>query len=323
MSLPQALAQRLRLPLIAAPMFRFSTPRLAAACCKAGVIGSFPAANYPTAAKLEAAIEEMETELAAAPDVAPWACNLIIASGAQDEVLDVLVRQRVEIVITSVGSPRSVIGRLHDAGALVFADVGSLRHARLAAAAGADGLVLLSAGAGGQTGWVNSFAFVRAVRDWFDGVIVLAGGMSDGAALCAAEVLGVDLGYMGTRFIATTESAASDDYRNMLVDSSLDDILVTKALTGLQTSILRPALLRAGLDPATLDETVSPRTAKEIYGGGADGPRRWADLWSAGHSVSGVDRVQSVAELVSALTQDYEAAWAAARSRPRFADRTT
>jgi len=321
MSLPSGFTGRLRLPLIAAPMFRFSTPRLAAACCKSGVIGSFPAANYRTATELEAAIEGLQAELAATPGAAPWACNLIIASGVQDDVLEVLLRHKVEIVITSVGSPESVVGRLHDGGALVIADVGSLRHAQRAAAVGVDGLVLLSAGAGGQTGWVNGFSFVRAVRDWFDGVIVLAGGMNDGAALCAAEVLGVDLGYMGTRFIATTESAASDDYRAMLVDSALDDILITKALTGLQTSILRPALLRAGLDPKTLDETISPRTAKEIYGGGTEGPRRWVDLWSAGHSVSGVTQVQSVADLVDDIARDYEAAWAAARSRPRFADR--
>jgi nitronate monooxygenase len=176
--------------------------------------------------------------------------------------------------------------------------------------AGADGLILLGAGAGGQTGWLNPLAFVRAVRAGFDGPIVLAGGISDGQALWAARVLGCDLAYMGTKFIATRESMASDAYRDMLVASGMDDVLLTKAFTGLQTSMLRPSIISAGLDPDRLDEQVTPATAREAFGGGkaAEGRRRWADIWSAGHSVSGVDAVLSVADLVAQTRREYDAA---------------
>jgi nitronate monooxygenase len=190
-----------------------------------------------------------------------------------------------------------------------LADVATLRHAEKALAAGADGLVLLSAGAGGQTGWVNPFAFVRAVRAMFDGPLVLAGGISDGYALWAARALGCDLAYMGTRFIATRESMASDAYRELLVASSLDDVLLTKAFTGLQTNMLRPSILAAGLDPAQLDEQISEDRARDLYGGGGmQTVRRWRDVVSAGHSVSGVGEVTDVATLVDTTAREYDAA---------------
>jgi nitronate monooxygenase len=196
----------------------------------------------------------------------------------------------------------------------VLADVASLRHAERAIAAGADGLILLTAGAGGQTGWLNPFAFVRAVREMFDGVVVLAGGVSDGRALAAARLLGCDLAYMGTRFIATPESLASDAYRAMLVASSMDEVILTSAFTGLPASMLAPSVRAAGLDPARLDEAVGEARAAERFGAGADGPRRWADIWSAGHSVSGVKAVRPVADLVAETRAEYEAALAEARS---------
>lgn len=154
----------------------------------------------------------------------------------------------------------------------------------------ADGLILLSAGAGGQTGWVNAFAFVRAVRSIFDGPVVLAGAATDGVSLAAARLLGCDLAYVGTRFVATNENMASDAYRRMLVDSTLDDVLLTKAFTGLDASMLRPSIVAAGLDPLHLDESVSEARAREKFGGNnsADGPKRWSEIWSAGHPVSGV-----------------------------------
>jgi nitronate monooxygenase len=189
---------------------------------------------------------------------------------------------------------------LHDVGCLVLADVATLRHAERAIEAGADGLILLTAGAGGQTGWLNPFAFVRAVRSMFDGIVVLAGGVSDGQSLAAARVLGCDLAYMGTRFIATAESMASSAYRRMLVEASMDDVLLTSSFTGLQTNMLAPSILAAGLDPKRLDESMSEARAAEQFGAGAkgEGPRRWTDIWSAGHSVSGVTRLQTVRELV-------------------------
>ncbi|MBR0796335.1 nitronate monooxygenase [Bradyrhizobium jicamae] len=201
---------------------------------------------------------------------------------------------------------------MHDIGCLVFADIASLRHAEKAIEAGADGLILLTAGAGGQTGWANPFAFVRAVRAMFDGPIVLAGGVTDGASLAAARVLGCDLAYMGTRFIAARESMASDAYRQMLVDSTLDDVMLTKAFTGLDASMLRPSIVAAGLDPAKLDESVSEARAREKFGGKnpGEGARRWIEVWSAGHSVSGVRAIGGAAELVEDLAEQYEAAFA-------------
>ena len=216
------------------------------------------------------------------------------------------------MVITSVGSPAAAVGPLHDVGCLVFADIASLRHAEKAIEAGADGLILLAAGAGGQTGWANPFAFARAVRAMFDGPIVLAGGVMDGTSLAAARVLGCDLAYMGTRFIATRESMASDAYRQMLVDSTLDDVMLTKAFTGLDASMLRPSIVAAGLDPSNLDESVSEARAREKFGQktASEGPRRWTEVCSAGHSVSGVRAVTGVADLIEEVVEQYEATFA-------------
>src|ERR1700720_2210795 len=240
---------RLSLPLISAPMFLVSGVELVVAACRNGVIGAFPTVNCRSPEELDGWLGEIEQRLrtdsdASGEPAAPVCANLIVhrsnARLAQD--LEVLLRHRPEIVITSVGSPAPVVKPLQDTGALVFADVASIRHAERAVEAGADGLVLLTAGAGGQTGWLNPFAFVRAVRAFFAGPIVLAGGISDGHALRAAEALSCDLAYMGTRFIATRESMADTRYKEMLVASSADDILLTTAFTGLQTNMLRPSI---------------------------------------------------------------------------------
>ena len=206
-------ADRLRLPAIAAPMTTVSTPELVIGAARRGVIGAFPTHNAATPAELETWMRRFATELDGI--AAPVAPNLVVhrSNGRRDADLAVLERHRVELVITSVGSPKPVIGPLHDIGARVFADVASLTQADRAVTAGADGLVLLTAGAGGQTGWANPFAFVRAVRARFDGPIVLAGGISDGQSILAAQALGADLVYLGTRFIATHQSGAGDDYR--------------------------------------------------------------------------------------------------------------
>ena len=217
------------------------------------------------------------------------------------------------MVITSVGSPEPVLKPLKDAGCLVLADVASVRHAEKAVAAGVDGLVLLTAGAGGQTGWVNPFAFVRAVRTFWDGIVVMAGGMADGQAIAAAETLGCDLAYMGTKFIATRESLAKDAYKEMLVKSRLDDVLLTKAFTGLETNMLRPSIAAAGLDPDNLPVRGAIDIAKDINASERDKPdarvsaKRWKDIWSAGHSVSGVADVPSVAELIERTKAEYDA----------------
>ncbi len=317
--LPPAITGRLRLPLIAAPMLHVSGPELVGAACCAGVIGAFPTANARTIEELDAWFTAVKEQRARAIDrkadglIAPFCPNLIIRQPRLAQDLACVIRHRAEIVITSVGSPAALVGPLHDSGCLVLADVATLRHAEKAIAAGVDGLILLTAGAGGQTGWLNPFAFTRAVRQIFAGPIVLAGGVSDGAALWAARVLGCDLAYMGTKFIATAESRAADRYKAMLVQSSLDDILLTRAFTGLQTSMLLPSILAAGLDPSRLDDQVSVPEAAEMYGGKAAsaGPKRWRDIWSAGHSVSGIDGIGSVADLIDRTLREYIEARAA------------
>ena len=318
MSLPASLKSRLRLPLIAAPMFLVSGPALVKAACRAGVIGSFPTANCRT-------VEELDRWLADIKDgtdraSAPFCPNLIVhrSNPRVPDDLAAVLRAKAEIVITSVGSPEPVMKPLKDAGCLVLADVASVRHAEKAVAAGVDGLVLLTAGAGGQTGWVNPFAFVRAVRQFWDGMVVMAGGMSDGHAVRAAEVLGCDLAYMGTKFIATRESLAKDEYKQMLVGSRLDDVLLTRAFTGLETNMLRPSIAAAGLDPANLPVRGAIDIAKDINAAERDRPdaKRWKDIWSAGHSVSGVADVPSVAELVERTAREYDSASTAARSSP-------
>lgn len=305
--LPDRIAKRLRLPLIAAPMLRVSGPDLVIAACRNGVIGAFPTANARSVDELDRWLLLMRNGVADMNGAAAPPCpNLIIRHPDVQGHLACLLKHNVELVITSVGSPAPVIGPLHDAGALVFADVATLRHAEKAIEAGADGLILLTAGAGGQTGWLNPFAFVRAVRKMFAGPIILAGGISDGYALKAACVLGCDLAYMGTRFIATRESMASTGYRQMLVDSSMDDVLLTSNFTGLPTSMLTPSIVAAGLDPKKLDESMTAERSREQFSGRASGnPRRWTDIWSAGHSVSGVTGLQTVQELVDQTAAEF------------------
>jgi nitronate monooxygenase len=314
--LPEKIARRLRLPLIAAPMLAVSGPELAIAACMNGVIGAFPVANARTIDTLDAWLTKIAGALDRAADEnperppAPFCPNLIIKRAEMKAELACLLRHRIELVITSVGSPTEAIGPLHDMGCTVFADVATIRHTEKAIAAGVDGLVLLTAGAGGQTGWLNPLAFVRATRQMFDGPIVLAGGISDGAALWAAEVLGCDLAYMGTKFIATNESMAPEAYKRMLVESDMDDVMLTQAFTGLDTNMLTPSMIASGLDPRTLPPRVSIEEAARNFGskGEMNGPRRYKDIWSAGHSVSGVTRLQSAAELIEETIREYEEA---------------
>ena len=304
---------RLRLPLISAPMFLVSGTDLVVAACAAGIVGSFPTANCRTAEQLDGWLAEMHTRLdaheqASGRAAAPICPNLIVhrSNPRVADDLAVILKHKPSIVITSVGTPTPVLGPLHDIGARVLVDVASVKHAEKAAAAGADGLVLLTAGAGGQTGWLNPFAFVRAVRAFYDGPLVLAGGISDGHALRAAQALGCELAYMGTRFIATEESMAAAQYKDMLVASSADDILLTKAFTGLQTNMLRPSIEAAGLDPDNLPVRGDIDITKDIsIEGRADRPKRWKDIWSAGHSVSGIDAVMPVAALVEKTWQEF------------------
>jgi len=312
----QRFSNRLALPLIAAPMFLVSGVELMIAACRNGVIGSFPTVNCRSTEQLDAWFAEIAMRLRQHEDqfgrkAAPLCPNLIVhrSNARLEQDVAVLLKHTPEIVITSVGSPAPVLKPLHDVGALVLADVASIRHAERAAEAGADGLVLLAAGAGGQTGWLNPFAFVRAVRAFYDGIIVLAGGIGDGHALYAAEVLGCDLAYMGTKFIATRESMADERHKQMLVESSADDILLTTAFTGLQTSMLKPSIVAAGLDPDDLPARGAIDIGKDIDVTAREvRPKRWRDIWSGGHSTSSVTGVMAVDDLVARTTAEYRAA---------------
>ena len=306
--IPESIRSRLRMPVIAAPMRKVSGVDLVVAACQAGVIGSFPTVNAydPGQAGLDNWLSEMRARIGDSDGpTAPICPNLIVRRPTVHEDLDICIKHGVEMVITSVGTPKPLMPKLRDAGIKVFADVATLDHARKARDVGVDGLVLLTAGAGGQTGWLNRFAYARAVREIFDGVIVMAGGIIDGVALRAAEMLGCDLGYMGTKFIATEESMAAPAYREMLVSSTIDDVMLTSAITGLPASFLRPAMAAAGIKQDDLDEEVTKQQAAAKYGSGAPGPQRWSGIWSAGHSVSGVRKIEAVQDLVDRTAAEY------------------
>ncbi|MET0899996.1 MAG: nitronate monooxygenase [Mycobacterium sp.] len=274
-----------------------SGPDLVITACRNGVIGSFPTHNAPTTAALDGWLQHISDELTG--EHAPVAPNLVVhrSNTRRDADVDSLARHGVELVITSVGSPGPVIEPLHAAGAQVYADVAGLEHAWRALDAGADGLILLTAGAGGQTGWANPFAFVRAVRERFDGPVVLAGGISDGRAILAAEALGADLAYLGTRFIATHESLAEPSYRDALVQSTLDDVRLSTRVGGIPASLLA----------CWLDQVESPATPDDDRAGFAQ-DRLLANrtAWSAGHSVSGVHQITSAGDLIATLRSEYE-----------------
>ena len=303
MTLPPDIADKLRLPLISAPMFLVSGPDLVIDVCRAGVIGSFPTANCRTLDALDEWLGRIAAETVGS---APFAPNLIVhkSNVRLQEDAALVAKHKAPLVIASVGSPAPIMETIHEYGGRVFADIASMRHAEKAVETGVDGLILLTAGAGGQTGWANPFAFVRAVREIYKGPVVLAGGVSDGVALRAAMTLGCDLAYMGTRFIATQESMAVQAYKDMLVTSSLDDVILTSAFTGLPASKLRPSLVAAGLDPDALPGRGMINVSEDINPDKR--PKRWKDTWSAGHSVSGIKDVPPVAELINRLVAEYD-----------------
>ncbi|MDA9405331.1 NAD(P)H-dependent flavin oxidoreductase [Bradyrhizobium sp. CCBAU 45384] len=315
--LRNTLSSRMTLPLIVAPMFGVSGVDLVSTVCRSGAIGAFPTANARSIDELDHWLVRIESNLAnSAKPVAPHCPTLMIRDPRFKDDLACLVRHKVEIVITSLGPPAAAVDALHEIGCLVFADVASLHHAERATSAGVDGLILLAAGAGGHTGWANPFAFVRAVRANFDVPIVLAGGIVDGGSLAAARVLGCELACMGTRFIATSESMASDNYRQMLINSTLDDVILTSAFSGIPMNVLRSSIVAAGLDPSKVDESVSEwRTKHKVTGTrSSDEPPCWNSIQTAGHSVSAVRSIIGAAELVEEISEQYKAALASVGS---------
>jgi len=313
MTLPADLGARLSLPAIAAPMFLVSGPALVVAACRAGVLGTFPSLNRRTTEAFDGWLTEIETALAdaraEAPDarVAPFGVNLI-SHGTNDRLADDLAAcadHKVPLIITSKGSPARVVETVHGYGGRVFHDVINLTHARKAAEAGVDGLILVCGGAGGHAGLLNPFAFLADVRAFFDGTIVLAGCINTGREIRAAEVMGADLAYVGTRFVATKESMAPEAYKDMLVDCGADDILYTPAISGVHANALIPSIRGAGLDPAALPAEGRVETAP-------DGRplKAWIDIWTAGHGVGGIADSPGVGELIDRMKRDYDAACA-------------
>ena len=303
-----ALRPQLSLPLICAPMFLVSGPDLVIATCCNGVIGSFPAPNARPLEVLDGWMARVAGELDAArrsdpqARIAPWSINLVVHS-SYDRLpaeLELVQRHRPPIVITALGSPARVVDVVHAYGGLVFADVGSVAMARKAAQAGVDGLILVSSGAGGHTGSVSPFVFIEAVRQFFDGIVVLAGGLCTGAAIRAAEIAGADLADIGTLFIAARESLAADDYRQMVVEAGVDDLVLTKAFTGANAYYLRRSIERAGLDP----DNLSGKTSMN-WGQSDTQLKAWKDIWSAGQSVAAVHRVEGAGEIIARLRAEY------------------
>ena len=305
------LLSRLRVPLVAAPMFMVSSPDLVIAAARAGIVGAFPTLNARTPADLDGWLERILRESAGADGVP--AANLILhkSNPRRDADLRAVLAHRVPMVIASVGAPDEVIGPVHAYGGLVFADVATVRHAWRAARAGVDGLVLLTAGAGGNTGWLNPFAFVAEVRRFFDGPLAVAGGLTEGRQLHALRVAGADLGYVGTPFIATLESLADDAYRDAVVAAHADDILTTDAVTGIPANFIRSNLRAQGI----VDEHDRPLERTTLQVGG------WKHAWSAGHGVGGVDTVSGVAERVARFGAQYEASLADAALRTASSSR--
>ena len=302
---------RLRVPVVCAPMFLVTGPEMVKAACRAGIVGALPAANARPIEQLESWIREITQSLQApsSPGTAtpaPWALNLMTHSSNSrlDAELRLIERYRPPLVITALGSPRPAIEIVHGYGGIVIGDVVSPTLAHKAVDAGVDGLACICAGAGGHTGSLSPFAFVSAVREFFDGLVVLGGGIADGYGVAGAIAAGADLVYMGTRFIASEQSMASAAYKQMLVDSRLDDLVVSAGITGTPASWLKPSLRAAGVD---LDN-LPPPPQRNYDGNRPFSARRWVDTWSAGQGLGAIRQVAQVEDIVAELEQGWRAA---------------
>ncbi len=306
------LRERLRLPVMAAPMFVVSGPELVIEQCKAGVIGSFPALNARPAAELDRWLTRIETALASyqkanpTRKVAPFAVNLIVNKANQrlEEDTEVVLAHKVPIVITSLSAPTAIVPRVHAYGGMVFHDVIKVRHAEKALESGVDGLIAVCAGAGGHAGTLNPLALVNELRRMHSGPLALSGAISNGSAILAAQAMGCDLAYIGTRFIATQESLAVEGYKQMIVDSNSGDIVYTPLFSGVHGSYLAGSIRNAGLDPNRLPAHEAPG----FYRNREDRPKTWKEIWGAGQGVGCIDDLPDVAVLVDRLEKEYFAA---------------
>ncbi|MDE4085568.1 nitronate monooxygenase [Planococcus maritimus] len=288
-----------KLPVIVAPMFLVSTPQMVIESGRAGVMGSFPLLNARPAEECAKWLVEVKEALG---DI-PWAVNFISHRGSNkryDEDVELIREHQPPIVITSLGSPAEVLDIVHAYGGLVYSDVANAKHAKKAAQSGVDGLILVCAGAGGHGGTLNPFAFIAAVKKFFDGTIILSGSLSTGQDVAAALLMGADYAYMGTRFLAVEESSAPEEYKQMVIDSSIEDILYTDSFSGVPVNVLIPSLEKQGIDPKTL------KPKKEVDLSHLVNAKAWRDIWSAGHGVTTVTKRETVKEAVEQLEREYE-----------------
>ncbi|MED1795280.1 NAD(P)H-dependent flavin oxidoreductase [Brevibacillus nitrificans] len=313
--LPEWISEHLVLPVITAPMFLVSNPQLVISACKSGVIGSFPSLNARTVDDLRAWMstitEELARSRAAEPDrkIAPWAINIVIRhlNERLEEELELIKKYQPPFVFTALGDPAPVVAIVHAYGGIVFSDVTNIYHAKKAVKSGVDGLILVCGGAGGHAGTLNSFAFLSAIREFWDGIAVLAGGIACGQEILAARTIDADLVFMGTRFIASVESNAGDDYKQMLIDASIEDIIYTPTFSGIPANYLKPSIVSEGLDPEQLGSYAE--FAKT-------GRKAWKNIWSAGHGVGRTKSIQTVAEIVNELQTEYDQTLAAFKQLP-------
>ena len=315
MPIDKKIQDNISVPIIGAPLFLVSGPDLVIAQCKAGIIGSFPALNARPQHVLDEWIIRIKTELAeykeANPDkkVAPFAVNQI-CHGSNDRLMDDMmtcVKHEVPIIITSLRPPAEVVEAAHSYGGKVFHDVISVRHAQKAAEQGVDGLILVCAGAGGHAGALSPFALLREVKKWFDGTVILSGSIGDGYSVASAIALGADFAYLGTRFIATKEANADQEYKKMLEESAASDIVYSSLFTGVHGNYLKPSIKNAGLDPDNLPE--ADKSSMNFGSGGNTDSKAWKDIWGSGQGIGVIEDSPSVEELVDRLKAEYESAF--------------
>jgi len=304
MPIPASLQQGLKLPVIAAPMFLVSGPELVIAACKAGVVGTFPALNQRTTEGYSEWLDQIKAALG--PDDAAYGVNIIVHPTNPRVMadLEVTVAHKAPLVITSLGAVRDVVDAVHSYGGLVFHDVTTVRHARKAAEAGVDGLILVCAGAGGHAGTWSPFALLNEVRQFYDGTIILSGAMSSGRDIATAMMLGADFAYLGTRFINTTESRAPDAYKDMIDEAHAADIVYTPAISGIPANFMAQSLVANGLDPRSLPDKTKVDLGKELD----HEVKAWKQVWSAGQGVGSIDDVLPTADLVARLKREFDAA---------------
>ena len=296
-----AIKSRLRLPAICAPMFLVTGPDMVISACQAGVVGTFPATNARTQDQLVTWLDRISSTVTKTD--APWALNMITHNsyGRFDAELDLVKRYQPELVITALGGPHRVTDAVHDYGGLVFADVNSPKFARKAIEKGADGLVLICAGAGGHTGEYAMIPFVEEVRTFFDGPIIVGGGIGTGRGIKAVEALGVDFAYLGTRFLACQEALINDDYRQMVWDSHMEDLITSCAITGALGNWMRASVEAAGLTEESMKAVAKIDFSQDMHAG----TKAWKHVWSAGQGVGLVHEPESVADVVETLLRQY------------------